>query len=134
MTVQVPQVVTDREKLDYNLNLKDLIIFLALPILLFIVFHNMKSQLEKKGFHYEDKLRNNLKFLFSGIGGCVVCIVIVGFVIWKFLVYDIMTLKGHKNHYNVKLLRGYGVVISLKDNKTTLRNGTDVFGHAEKEE
>ncbi|MGH2612857.1 MAG: CRISPR-associated endonuclease Cas1, partial [Rhabdochlamydiaceae bacterium] len=28
----------------------------------------------------------------------------------------------------------YGVAISLKDNKITLRNGTDVFGHAEKEE
>lgn len=45
-----------------------------------------------------------------------------------------MTLKGQKNHYNVKLLRGYGVAISLKDNKITLRNGTDVFGHGEKEE
>jgi hypothetical protein len=22
-----------------------------------------------------------------------------------------MTLKGHKNHYNIKLLRGYGVAI-----------------------
>lgn len=45
-----------------------------------------------------------------------------------------MTLKGHKNHYNVKLLRGYGVAISLKDNKITLKDGMDVFGHAEKEE
>jgi len=45
-----------------------------------------------------------------------------------------MTLKGKKNHYNVKLLRGYGVSITLKDNKISLKNGTDVFGHAEKEE
>ena len=45
-----------------------------------------------------------------------------------------MTLKGRKNHYNVKLLRGYGVSITLKDNKISLKNGTDVFGHAEKEE
>ena len=45
-----------------------------------------------------------------------------------------MTLKGRKNHYNVKLLRGYGVSITLKDNKISLKNGTDVFGHAEKED
>jgi len=38
-----------------------------------------------------------------------------------------MTLKGRKNHYNVKLLRGYGVSISLKNNKIILRNGRDVF-------
>jgi CRISPR-associated protein Cas1 len=45
-----------------------------------------------------------------------------------------MTLKGRKNHYNVKLLRGYGVSITLKDNKISLKNGMDVFGHAEKED
>ena len=38
-----------------------------------------------------------------------------------------MTLKGRKNHYNVKLLRGYGVSISLKTNKVILRNGRDIF-------
>ena len=38
-----------------------------------------------------------------------------------------MTLKGRKNHYNVKLLRGYGVSISLKENKIHLKNGTDVL-------
>ena len=38
-----------------------------------------------------------------------------------------MTLKGRKNHYNVKLLRGYGVSISLKNNKIVLRNGRDVL-------
>lgn len=38
-----------------------------------------------------------------------------------------MTLKNHKNHYNVKLLRGYGVSISLKDNKINLKNGVDIL-------
>jgi hypothetical protein len=46
-----------------------------------------------------------------------------------------MTLKGKKNHYNVKLLRGYECSIRLKDNKVVLRGGTDVFtGKAEVEE
>jgi CRISPR-associated protein Cas1 len=46
-----------------------------------------------------------------------------------------MTLKGKKNHYNVKVLRGYGCSIRLKDNKVVLRGGTDVFtGKAETEE
>jgi CRISP-associated protein Cas1 len=38
-----------------------------------------------------------------------------------------MTLKGHKNHYGVKLLRGYGVAIRVKDNQIVLRSGTDPF-------
>jgi CRISPR-associated protein Cas1 len=38
-----------------------------------------------------------------------------------------MTLSGKRNHYNVKLLRGYGISISLKDNKINLKNGTDVL-------
>ena len=38
-----------------------------------------------------------------------------------------MTLKCHKPHFNVKLLSGYGVSISLKNNKICLRNGTDVL-------
>ena len=46
-----------------------------------------------------------------------------------------MTLKGKKNHYNVKLLHGYGVAIYLKDNRIILRNGTDILtGNREKEE
>ena len=46
-----------------------------------------------------------------------------------------MTLKGKKLHYNVKLLRGYGVSISLKNSKIILKNGThDVTGESEKEE
>src|SRR2546425_8128800 len=38
-----------------------------------------------------------------------------------------MTLPGKKNHYNVKLLRGYGCSISLKNNKVCLKGGKDVF-------
>jgi hypothetical protein len=44
-----------------------------------------------------------------------------------------MTLRGHKNHYNVKLLRGYGASISLRNNKVYLKGGKDIFaGHQEK--
>jgi CRISP-associated protein Cas1 len=44
-----------------------------------------------------------------------------------------MTLKGKKNHYNVKLLRGCGASISLRNNKVCLKGGKDIFaGHQEK--
>jgi len=46
-----------------------------------------------------------------------------------------MTLKGKHNHYNIKLLRGYGVSINIKNNKIILRNGShDITGELEKEE
>jgi len=46
-----------------------------------------------------------------------------------------LTLKGKKNHYNIKLLRGYGVSISIKENKIVLKNGShDITGKQEKEE
>ena len=46
-----------------------------------------------------------------------------------------MTWENKKNHYNVKLLRGYGVSISLKNSKIILKNGAhDVTGKSEKEE
>ncbi|HEV8404995.1 MAG TPA: CRISPR-associated endonuclease Cas1 [Nitrososphaera sp.] len=46
-----------------------------------------------------------------------------------------MTLKGQKNHYNIKLLRGYGVSINLRNNKIVLKGGSDVFtGQFEQEE
>jgi len=46
-----------------------------------------------------------------------------------------LTLKVHRNHYNVKLLRGYGVSISLKNSKIILKNGShDVTGESEREE
>jgi CRISPR-associated protein Cas1 len=38
-----------------------------------------------------------------------------------------MTLKGKKNHYNVKLLRGYGASITLKANRVCLKDGRDPF-------
>lgn len=46
-----------------------------------------------------------------------------------------MTLKGKRNHCNVKLLRGYGASISLRDKKVCLKGGRDVFtGKQETEE
>ena len=38
-----------------------------------------------------------------------------------------MTVAGQKNHYNVKLLKGYGVSISLEDNRLCLKGGRDPF-------
>jgi|GEM_PF-3354293 len=44
-----------------------------------------------------------------------------------------MTLRGHKNHYDVKLLRGHGASISLRNNKMCLKGGKDIFaGQQEK--
>ncbi len=46
-----------------------------------------------------------------------------------------MTVKGKRNHYNVKLLRGYGVSISLKNNHLVFKNGSnDITGISENEE
>lgn len=46
-----------------------------------------------------------------------------------------MTLKNCNNHYNVKLLRGYGVSISVKDSKIILKDGQhDITGESQKEE
>lgn len=40
-----------------------------------------------------------------------------------------------RNHYNVKLLRGYGVSINIKNNKLILKNGqNDITEISEKEE
>ena len=36
-----------------------------------------------------------------------------------------MTVKGLRNHYNVKLLRGYGTSINVKVNQLILKNGLD---------
>lgn len=38
-----------------------------------------------------------------------------------------MTLKGQKNHYNVKFLRGYGHSISAKNSKIILKDNHDPF-------
>jgi CRISP-associated protein Cas1 len=46
-----------------------------------------------------------------------------------------LTLKGRKNHYNVKLLKGYGVSISQKEKRVCLKEGKDPFtGEQVKEE
>jgi CRISP-associated protein Cas1 len=45
-----------------------------------------------------------------------------------------MTLKGQRNHYNVKLLGGYGASITLKGNKVCLKGGKDVFNGQQKDE
>ena len=43
-----------------------------------------------------------------------------------------MIQKKKRNHYNVKLLRGYGVSITLKNSKIILKNGShDVTGEQE---
>lgn len=48
---------------------------------------------------------------------------------------QVMTLKGHRNHYNVKLLKGYGASISLRDHRVCLKGGRDPFtGRQEVEE
>ena len=39
----------------------------------------------------------------------------------------VMTVAGQKNHYNVRLLKGYGVSINLKDNRLCLKGGRDPF-------
>lgn len=45
-----------------------------------------------------------------------------------------MTLKGHKSHYNVKLLSGYGLSVKLKDNHLVLTNGYDPFSSEQEKE
>ena len=49
--------------------------------------------------------------------------------------YHKNNIKKQRNHYNVKLLRGYGVSISLKNSKIILKNGSHpVSGESESEE
>src|SRR5256885_9184398 len=45
-----------------------------------------------------------------------------------------MTLKGKQNHYNVKFLSGYGLSVSLKDNKIVLKNGTYPYSDTQEQE
>jgi CRISPR-associated protein Cas1 len=42
-----------------------------------------------------------------------------------------MTLKNHKNHYNVKFLKGYGFSINVKNSKIVLKNTSDPFKEPE---
>ncbi|MDH3192082.1 MAG: hypothetical protein OEM18_05300 [Nitrosopumilus sp.] len=45
-----------------------------------------------------------------------------------------MTLKGQKNHYNIKFLSGYGISIKQKDNQIILQHKPDPFSKSDKEE
>ena len=45
-----------------------------------------------------------------------------------------MTLKGKKNHYNVKFLKGYGHSVSVKNSKIILKDCHDPFSEPEIEE
>jgi len=45
-----------------------------------------------------------------------------------------MTLRGKQNHYNVKFLKGYGLSVNVKDNKTVLKNCYDPFSEPHTEE
>jgi len=44
-----------------------------------------------------------------------------------------LTLKDHKNHYNVKFLKGYGHSISVKNSKIILKDNHDPFSKPEQE-
>ncbi|MEO9309654.1 MAG: hypothetical protein ABI337_05105 [Nitrososphaera sp.] len=45
-----------------------------------------------------------------------------------------MTLKGKRNHYNVKFLKGYGFSVKLKDSKLILTNGLSPFSETQEKE
>ncbi|MCA9827120.1 MAG: CRISPR-associated endonuclease Cas1 [Nitrosopumilus sp.] len=45
-----------------------------------------------------------------------------------------MTLKGERNHYNVKFLKGYGHSIYVKNSKIVLKSNHDTFSEPETEE
>jgi len=45
-----------------------------------------------------------------------------------------MTLSGHKAHFNVKFLKGYGHSISVKDSKIILKDCHDPFSQPTTEE
>ncbi len=45
-----------------------------------------------------------------------------------------MTLKGHKNHFNIKFLKGYGHSISVKNSKIILKSNHNPFTPPEQEE
>ncbi|TAK25701.1 MAG: CRISPR-associated endonuclease Cas1, partial [Nitrosarchaeum sp.] len=44
-----------------------------------------------------------------------------------------MTLKGKKNHYNIKVLTGYGISVSVKENKLVIKGSLDPFSPQETE-
>ena len=54
----------------------------------------------------------------------------VGVWLNQFIIKNVMI----RNHYNVKLLKGYGFSISVKDSKIVLKNCYDSFSKPEIEE
>jgi len=42
-----------------------------------------------------------------------------------------LTLKGHKPHFSIKFLKGYGFSINVKDSKIILKNHYDQFSEPE---
>jgi len=38
-----------------------------------------------------------------------------------------MTITAHKNHYNIKFLKDYGILIKQKDNQIHLTDGANPF-------
>jgi len=44
-----------------------------------------------------------------------------------------LTLKGQKNHYNLKFLKGYGHSISVKNSKIILKDCHDPFSDDKEE-
>jgi len=45
-----------------------------------------------------------------------------------------VTLKGKRNHYNVKFLRGYGFSVKLQNSKLILTNGKNLFSDIQEKE
>jgi len=45
-----------------------------------------------------------------------------------------VTLKGKKNHYNIKFLKGYSVSIHLKDHRIILKDGKNPFTEEQEKE
>ncbi|MGY5149561.1 MAG: CRISPR-associated endonuclease Cas1 [Candidatus Nitrosopumilus sp. bin_68KS] len=45
-----------------------------------------------------------------------------------------MTLRGRKNHYNIKFLKGYGFSVKLHNKKIQLKNNYDPFSEPQTEE
>jgi len=45
-----------------------------------------------------------------------------------------LTLKGHKSHFNVKFLKGYGLSVKVQNNKLVLRNGYNPFSDVPEQE
>ena len=56
------RVITDKNALDYAINIQTLVVFIALPILSAYSFTLLKNKLVKEGYEIHDKFKNNWKF------------------------------------------------------------------------